>query len=294
MTSQIVSIHIPGVTDASPFLRLQRPKNQFSPESRRASNASDFHRNSEKNHTDSNLELRTIPMNIDDMPVGKGIGAGNANNSHHSRFDDNNSVDSKFASSATNSKKKSTPRGGGGGRGDYDDEIGSPAPHGQDSEVPYSRQDDRDSPRNQGGLAKARAQRQKNSEGYGEDFGSGGDTHTRCVLEELRVFFIWCDHICLSLIVSYCVFYDYLIFDVDDSVVDCDTMMVHALFLLLYISSDVMSFVTIASSSPTVLFERLPCNMQNSQACFLNLILDSIALTIDFKMELRCTVVILI
>lgn len=92
----------------------------------------------------------------------------------------------------------------------------------------------------------------------------------------------------------YCAFYDYLILDVDYSVMDCDTMMVHALFLLLCISSDVMSFVTIASSSPTVLFEHFPCNMHDSPACFLNLILDSISLTIDSKMELRCNVVILI
>ena len=125
------------------------------------------------------------------MPVGKGMGgAGNAGGSQHSRFDDNNNVDSRFASSATNSKKKMTPRGG---RGEYDDEIGSPAPHGQDSEVPYSRQDDRDSPRNQGGLAKARAQRQKNAEGYGEDFGSGGDAHARCV--GVGTFVIRCSHI---------------------------------------------------------------------------------------------------
>ena len=116
-------------------------------------------------------------MNIDDMPVGKGVGgAGGGNGTQHSRFDDNNNADSRFSSSAANPKKKNTPRAG---RGEYNDEIGSPAPHGQDSEVPYSRVEDRDSPRNQGGLTKARAQRQKNAEGYGEDFGSGGDAHNR-------------------------------------------------------------------------------------------------------------------
>ena len=81
-------------------------------------------------------------MNIDDMPVGKGNGSQSTTG-----YEDESNADSRFSSSGSNSRRKS-PRGG---KSEYhdDDVITSPSPHGQDSEVPYSSQDEE---KNLGGL----------------------------------------------------------------------------------------------------------------------------------------------
>lgn len=168
--TQILAIHIPGVTDVrtnSHHTSQKAAANQHSPEGRRAPSEKDYNRPQERNFEDKNTELRTIPMNLDDIPVGKGVGGGPPGNARD--FDDAD-ADARFSSSASN-RKKGSPRGG---RGEYNDEIVSPA-HGQDSQVPYSRQEEKGSPRLQGGQARAKSQRQKSNDSYEDDFQSGNE-----------------------------------------------------------------------------------------------------------------------
>jgi hypothetical protein len=143
--------------------------NQQSPEGRRATSANDFGRPQERNNfEDKNSELRTIPMNLDDIPVGKGVVGGPSNPRD---FDDDANADSRFSSNASN-RKKASPRVG---RGEYDDDIASAPVHGQDSQVPYSRQEEKGSPRLQSGQARAKSQRQKSNDSYEDDFQSGNE-----------------------------------------------------------------------------------------------------------------------
>jgi hypothetical protein len=168
---QILAIHIPGVTDVRPNHHQSSQKaavNQHSPEGRRATSANDFNRPQERNFEDKNTELRTIPMNLDDIPVGKGVGGGPPNARD---YDDDANADSRFSSNTSN-RKKGSPRGG---RGVYDDDIASSPAHGQDSQVPYSRQEEKGSPRGQSGQARAKSQRQKSNDSYEDDFQSGSD-----------------------------------------------------------------------------------------------------------------------
>jgi hypothetical protein len=169
--TQILAIHIPGVTDVRSNHHQTSQKvavNQHSPESRRGTSANDFNRLQERNFEDKITELRTIPMNLDDIPVGKGVGGGPANLRD---FDDDANADSRFSSNTSN-RKKASPRVG---RGDYDDDIASAPAHGQDSQVPYSRQEEKGSPRAQSGQARAKSQRQKSNDSYEDDFLSGND-----------------------------------------------------------------------------------------------------------------------
>lgn len=142
--------------------------NQHTPEGRKGTGANDFNRPHERNFEEKNSELRTIPMNLDDIPVGKGVGGGPPN---PREFEDDANADSRFSSS-TSGRKKASPRVG---RGVYDDEISSPTAHGQDSQVPYSRQEEKGSPRGQGVPARAKSQRMKSNDSYEDDFQSGNE-----------------------------------------------------------------------------------------------------------------------
>ena len=72
--SQILAIHIPGVTDRKSQQQAVRVNtNPYSPSKKNNSNFDNY----EKEYDESkNNEMRTIPLNIDDMPVGKGNGNG--------------------------------------------------------------------------------------------------------------------------------------------------------------------------------------------------------------------------
>ena len=85
--------------------------------------------------------MRSIPVNIDDLPVGNGAGS----NSEYipkgsgNSYDNESNAESRFASSSNkniHSRKSSSPRAA--GKGDYhdDNDMSSPA-HGQNSEVAY-------------------------------------------------------------------------------------------------------------------------------------------------------------
>ena len=97
--------------------------------------------------------MRTIPLNIDDMPVGKGNG--NGGNLSARGYEGESNADSRFSSSGSGTQnRKKSPRGGRTNTDfNNDDDIKS-APRGQDSEVPYSSRGDdreRDRDRDRGG-----------------------------------------------------------------------------------------------------------------------------------------------
>ena len=132
---------------------------------------------------EKNIDYRTIPMNIDEVPVGKrGGGASGVGNFSGKGMENDFQADSRFSSS-TSSRKKSISRTG---RGDeYDDDFGASLLHGQGSEVAYNKQDDKSSSHTQIGSGKGRVQRGgKNVDNYDDEFSSGNDPHIRLDLAD--------------------------------------------------------------------------------------------------------------
>lgn len=158
------------------------PSNHFPPESRRPTSVVETgNRPQDRDIEEKNIDYRTIPMNIDEVPVGKrgggGGGAGGVGNFSGKGMENDFHADSRFSSS-TSSRKKSISRTG---RGDeYDDDFGAALLHGQGSEVAYNKQDDNNSSHTQIGSGKSRVQRGgKNADNYDDEFSSGNDPHIR-------------------------------------------------------------------------------------------------------------------
>lgn len=154
------------------------PSNHFPPESRRPTSAAEIgSRPQDRDVEEMNIDFRTIPMNIDEVPVGKrGGGAGGVGNFSGKGMENDFHADSRFSSS-TSSRKKSISRTG---RDEYDDDFGAALLHGQGSEVAYNKQDDKTSSHTQIGSGKGRVQRGgKNVDNYDDEFSSGNDPHIR-------------------------------------------------------------------------------------------------------------------
>jgi hypothetical protein len=156
------------------------PSNQYAPDARRPSSVAEMGgRPQDRDIEEKNMEYRTIPMNIDDIPVGKrGGGAGpGAGGGHFSGrgMEEDFHADSRFSSSTSN-RKKSIPRPG---REDYDDDFGAAVLHDQGSEVAYNNQEEKSASHTQIGSGKSRALRGKNVDNYDDDFASGKDPHIR-------------------------------------------------------------------------------------------------------------------
>jgi hypothetical protein len=128
---------------------------QYSPGAHQNSNGYDDNRLSE-----SKSEMRPMPLNIDDLPVGKGHGGGGDGK----EYEDESNADSRFSSSAGGNRKRS-PRGTKPLENEdgEDNEITSAEPHGQDSGVNYG---ENSSPQNN--LIKSRKLRPKDTENYND------------------------------------------------------------------------------------------------------------------------------
>ena len=207
---QIIAIHIPGVTDRNP----QQQQHQQQINSSRGGNINqnqlnkNTHQNNNINNSNNNYKVvdrdynnesknnndgRSIPVNIDDLPVGKGNSSSDqaskgGSGSGSGNYGNDSNADSRFSSSNNNkNNRKSSPRGG--GRGDYHDDntISSPV-HGQNSEVTYSTRDDRKD-KGEADQSKSRNSKIKDNGSYdAKDSFSGSNDALRYVRKMLKKF----------------------------------------------------------------------------------------------------------
>lgn len=135
--------------------------------------------------------MRPIPLNIDDLPVGKGNTVADGSLSGRGGYVDDSNADSRFSSSG--SGRKRSPRGvqplerveG------VDSDISSAEPHGQDSDVHYGAEEN-SSPQNN--LVKSRKLKPKETESYNDrdPFMGGSDPQNPQRLECIFRLFLFC------------------------------------------------------------------------------------------------------